>query len=193
MNCQFPLGVIHGRFQVLHNDHCKYLLAGKELCRHLVIGITNPDPTLSRNEQADPHRSLPLANPLTYYERYRLVRTVMVDAGVAEAEFSIVPLPINLPELFAHYVPMDAVFLLSIYDDWGRRKLARLQELKLATHVMWEVQPQDKGISAEDIRRRMIDGRPWQHLVPGTAARLLQEWAIPQRLRALAGTTGATT
>lgn len=26
----FDVGVIHGRFQVLHNDHLKYLLAGKE-------------------------------------------------------------------------------------------------------------------------------------------------------------------
>jgi len=28
----FDVGVIHGRFQVLHNDHLKYLLAGKEKC-----------------------------------------------------------------------------------------------------------------------------------------------------------------
>jgi nicotinamide-nucleotide adenylyltransferase len=41
----YELGVIHGRFQVLHNDHLRYILAGKELCRHLVVGITNPDPT----------------------------------------------------------------------------------------------------------------------------------------------------
>jgi len=39
-------GVVHGRFQVLHNDHVKYLLAGKARCRHLVVGITNPDSPL---------------------------------------------------------------------------------------------------------------------------------------------------
>ena len=27
----YELGVIHGRFQVLHNDHIKYLMAGKRL------------------------------------------------------------------------------------------------------------------------------------------------------------------
>ena len=57
--------VIHGRIQVLHNDHLKYLLAGKAHCRRLVVGITNPDPFLTRNENADPKRSDPLANPLT--------------------------------------------------------------------------------------------------------------------------------
>ena len=40
------IGVIHGRFQLLHNDHLKYLLAGKKRCEHLVVGITNPDPAL---------------------------------------------------------------------------------------------------------------------------------------------------
>lgn len=41
-------GVIHGRFQLLHNDHLKYLLAGKARCEHLVVGITNPDPCLTK-------------------------------------------------------------------------------------------------------------------------------------------------
>ena len=43
-------GVINGRLQVLHNDHLKYLLAGKKRCDHLVVGITNPDPTLTRKD-----------------------------------------------------------------------------------------------------------------------------------------------
>ncbi|MBW2086390.1 MAG: nicotinate-nucleotide adenylyltransferase, partial [Deltaproteobacteria bacterium] len=71
-------GVVHGRFQVLHNDHLKYLLAGKARCRHLVVGVTNPDPSVTKDEKADPNRSQPLANPMTYYERYVMVRTVLV-------------------------------------------------------------------------------------------------------------------
>ena len=31
-------GVIHGRFQVLSNDHLCYLLAGKARCCHLIVG-----------------------------------------------------------------------------------------------------------------------------------------------------------
>ena len=50
-------GVIHGRFQVFHNDHLVYLLAGLALCRHLVVGITNPDPFLTRDDAADRKRS----------------------------------------------------------------------------------------------------------------------------------------
>ena len=59
------VGVIHGRFQVLHNDHFEYLMAAKSRCRHMVVGITNPDPSLTRSDPADPQRSSPGANPLT--------------------------------------------------------------------------------------------------------------------------------
>ena len=91
LNDSYETGVIHGRFQILHNDHLKYLLAGKALCRHLVVGITNPEPEMVKAETVDPNRSDPLANPLTYYERYCLIRTSLADAGLDMASFSVVP------------------------------------------------------------------------------------------------------
>ena len=87
-NVKYEQGVIHGRFQVLHNDHIKYLLAGKQLCRHLVVGITNPDPSLTRDSEANPHRSSPIANPLTYYERYLMVQAALLEQGLKYSEFS---------------------------------------------------------------------------------------------------------
>ena len=180
---QYDIGVIHGRFQVLHNDHMKYLLAGKDLCSHLVVGITNPDPTLTRDDATDAQRSQPTANPLTYYERYQLVRAALIESGIKLSEFSIVPLPINFPEMYKHYVPMDAVFFLSIYDDWGRKKLEFFQSLGLKTHVLWEVAPEEKGISSSDVRGLMLRHEPWEHLVPPSAAELMKQWGIPQRLK----------
>jgi nicotinamide-nucleotide adenylyltransferase len=182
----YETGVIHGRFQVLHNDHMTYLLAGKAQCRHLVVGITNPDPKLTRDDDADPDRSAPLANPLTYYERYRLIRAALVEKRVPEPQFSIVPFPINFPDRYRHYVPMDAVFFLTIYDDWGRRKCDYFRSLGLQTHVLWEVPPEQKGISATEIRQSMIEGNPgWIERVPESAAALMSEWDIPRRLKAL--------
>ena len=179
----YNIGVIHGRFQVLHNDHLKYLLAGHALCRHLVVGITNPEPLLVRDETADPHRSTPLANPLTYFERYHLVKTALTEEKLAPDTFSIVPLPINLPERYRYYVPTDAVFFLSIYDAWGERKLRYFQSLGLRTHILRRVSPEDKGLSAGKIRRMMADNQPWHHLVPPGVDRLLTAWGIPARLQ----------
>ena len=181
----YDTGVIHGRFQVPHNDHLTYLLAGKALCRHLVVGITNPEPLMVREEAADQHRSDPLANPLTYYERYCLVKAALTARKLPPDAFSIVPLPINLPERYHHYVPMDGVFFVTIYDAWGERKLHYFQSLGVRTHILRRVTPEEKGLSASDVRRLMAQGQPWQHLVPPPVAELLSEWEIPERLRNL--------
>lgn len=178
-------GVIHGRFQVLHNDHLVYLLAGAALCRHLVVGITNPDPFLTKDESADPKRSSPSANPLSYFERYLMVRAVLAEAGLEPSRYSVVPFPINMPELYKYYVPLDALFFLSIYDDWGKRKLEYFTSLGLSTHVLREVSAAQKGLSAGDIRRRMALGESWEELVPPAVVTLMKKWNIPARLRSL--------
>ena len=178
-------GVIHGRFQVLHNDHLKYLLAGKALCNHLVVGVTNPDPSRIKTESADPNRSGRLANPLTYYERYRLVLAALTEAGCKMSDFSVVPLPIHHPEQYKYYVPIEAAFFLAIYDDWGRQKKKYFESLDLHVHVLREVPPEEKGISGSEVRRNMAEGRPWEHLVPASVASLLNQWNIPRRLRSM--------
>lgn len=180
----YDVGVIHGRFQVLHVDHVKYLLAGKDLCRHLVVAITNPEPEMIRPEAADPQRSSEEANPLTYYERYQLVRAALTEAGVPPADLSIVPLPISQPERYRPYVPLDAVFFLSIYDDWGRKKQDYFARLGLKVHVLRDVPAEEKGLSASEVRRRMRAGEPWKHLVPASVAELLESWQVAERLMA---------
>lgn len=181
------LGVIHGRFHVLHNDHLKYLMAGKAKCRHLVIGITNPDPTLTKEDSADPNRSSSIANPLTYFERYTMVRAALEESDENPTDFSIVPFPINFPNLYTYYVPLQATFFLTIYDDWGRRKLEHFQSLGLKTEVLWERLPSQKGLSASDIRLRIVRDEPWEHLIPPSTRDLIALWDIPARLHKLHG------
>ncbi len=176
-------GVVHGRFQVFHLDHLKYVLAARQRCRRLVIGITNPDPTLTRIDAADPNRSSAEANPLTYFERYGIIREVMFESGMDPAEFSIVPFPINFPELYRFYLPLDAVFYLTIYDDWGKRKLDMFQSLGLNAEVLWIKSTEQKGISAGEVRRLMAEGEAWEHLVPPAAALMMKRMGIPERLR----------
>lgn len=179
----YPVGVVHGRFQVFHNDHLKYILAGKERCRELVIAITNPDPELILQESADSHRGTPAANPLTYYERYQLVRAAMTEAGQDPAIYSIVPLPISMPERYRYYVPMDAVFFLTIYDDWGRRKQQYFKSLGLNIDVLWDLPLTEKGVKGTSVRQLMSEGKSWEAYVPKGVADLLKKWRIPSRIR----------
>jgi len=176
-------GIVHGRFQVFHLDHLKYVLAARQRCRQLVIGITNPDPTLTKIDAADPNRSSSEANPLTYFERYGIIREVMFETGMDPSGFSIVPFPINFPELYRFYLPLDAVFYLTIYDDWGKKKLDMFQSLGLNVEVLWIKSTEEKGISAGEVRRRMAEDEAWEHLVPPAAAFVIKRMGIPERLR----------
>ena len=171
-------GVVHGRFQVLHRDHMKYIMAARARCRHLVVGISSPDPVLSGSEETAPGRDSEESNPLTYYQRQELVRAALAGEGVPLSGFTVAPFPVNRPGLLRYYVPMDAVFFLTIYDDWGREKLLRFTELGLVTEVLWDVTPEEKGISAGEVRRLIAAGAPWEHLVPVAVARLLKAWGI---------------
>ena len=182
---QYDIGVIHGRFQILHNDHVKYLTAGKQLCEHIIIGITNPDPSLTRDHESNPHRSTELNNPLTYYERMIMIKETLLETGLKLNQFSIVPFPINYPKLLKYYVPLDKVYFLSIYDDWGRQKKKYLENLGLKVHVLWEVPLEKKGISGQTVRKKMINDQPWEQCVPKSVQKLIIKWNVIERLKNL--------
>jgi cytidyltransferase-like protein len=175
------VGVIHGRFQPLHLGHLEYLLAGKERCEVLVVGITNPDPWQTGFEPSDPSRSSAASNPFTFYERYLMVEGAMDEAGVARTEVRIVPFPHNHPERIGHYAPPDALYLLSIYDDWGETKLRRLSDLGLRTHVLWRRDA--KVTTGSEVRRRITEDEPWSHLVPEATRRVIVELGLDRRIR----------
>ncbi|MHC4662367.1 MAG: nicotinate-nucleotide adenylyltransferase [Planctomycetota bacterium] len=176
-------GVIHGRFQVLHNDHMKYITAGKEKCRHLVIGITNPDPMLTKIDEADKERSDPSANPFSYYERQVMLKAALLDTGISVEEFTIVPFPISFPELYRFYVPEDAVFFLTIYDEWGEKKLETFKSIGYEIDVLWRRPLEEKGLTSTHIRELISREEPWEHLVPQAVARKLSELGLLERVR----------
>ena len=178
-------GVVHGRFQILHNDHVKYILAGKQQCHILIIGITNPDPTLTESDDANPSRSLSSFNPLSYFERYLMIKAAMVENDLGYSEFCITPFPINFPDLYKYYVPTDAVFYITIYDDWGRRKKELLTKTGLRTEVLWDRAPDQKGLTGSYIRSLMVNGGNWENFVPKSVAALINEWGIAARLRSM--------
>ena len=178
----YEIAVIHGRFQILHNDHLKYLLAGFARSQHLVIGITNPDPWRTKFESTDPSRNSPQNNPLTYFQRYQMIEAALVENKIAPQRYSIVPFPINFPELYKYYLPTNAVFLLTIYDEWGKDKLTKFQNLGLKTEVMWEKKLSEKGITASEIRAKISNDEAWESLVPKSVAHFLKKWDIKKSL-----------
>lgn len=182
------VGVIHGRFQPLHHGHMEYLLAGKSRCEYLVVGIANPDTELTADNPVNPARSLPLSNPFTYYERFLMLRDALLDAGVKRDEFDIMPFPINHPHLLYYYVPMDALFFVTIYDDWGCDKVRVLQSLNLQVDVMWERKMSERITSGVEVRKLIASGDDkWERLIPQAVAKIIKERGLDIRIRQMTG------
>jgi len=172
-----------GKFQPFHNEHLAYVLAAFDLGDHVVVGITNPDPTYVRDEVADPRRSRPESNPATYFERHLMVDGSLRAASIACDRYTIVPFPLNVPTSWAAYMPRDAVFLLTLYDDdpWLLERKRQLEREGLTTHVMWS-RP-TKGVVGTEVRRLIAEGREWRDAVPPTVARVITERGIDARIR----------
>lgn len=174
-------GAVCGRFQLFHSDHLAYVLAAKERCEHLIVGITSPDSSLSPTEAADPHRGLSEANPCTYYERMKMVEGTLLAAGIKREEFDIVPFPIGRPELLRFYVPHDTKIYVTILDAWGQCKTDRLRDFGYDVEVLWE--RTDKVISSTMIRECIKAGTPWAQYVPEATYRYLTSQGIDRRIR----------
>jgi len=177
------VGVIHGRFQIVHLGHMEYLLAGKSRCQFLYVGIANPDPSLTTETKANPSRSLSTSNPFTYYERLVMIRESLLEAGVKRNEFEIVPFPINYPHLLKYYAPLNARFFMTIYDEWGREKMKMLKSLGLDVEVMWERTMLDRLTTGTVVRKFIANNEKWEHLVPAAVSRTIIDLGLDEKIR----------
>ena len=112
-----------------------------------------------------------------------MVKAALIEAGVPDESFEIVPFPICRPEQYELHCPREAVYFLTIYDEWGREKKRRFEAHGLRTRVLWERPPNQKGIAGRDVRTAIRDGKTWRHLVPPSVAALVDKWNIGERLR----------
>jgi cytidyltransferase-like protein len=177
------VGVIHGRFQGLHHGHMEYLLEGKKRCEFLYVGITNPDPGLTKENSNDLKRSKSEENPFAYHERLIMLRDALVNAGIERHEFEIVPFPINIPELIKYYVPLDAVFFITIYDDWGKHKMETIQALGVKTDLMWKKNMDERFTTGKELRKLIANNNKWEHLVPPSVFSYIKNNKLDLRIK----------
>ncbi len=178
-------GVVHGRFQVLNLKHMEYILAAKMRCRKLFIGLTNPDPLHTGDSVNDENRSARSANPLTYYERYEMIRGAMSEFGVPEPEYDIIPFPISRPEYILQYAPREAKYYMNICDAWDEEKYKILRSLGLDIEILWRKEENEKGVTSSWIRSCIAMEQEWNHLVPKSVYRYLTENHLDQRIKRL--------
>ncbi len=177
---KIELGAVCGRFQVFHKDHLKYVLGAKRCCKHLLVGITSPDPSVSPKENSDENRGLKASNPCTYYERMIIIEQSLIESGIPAEEFHIVPFPIGKPELVKFYVPLYATCFFTIYDQWGQDKMERMQQAGYHAEVLWK--SNQKGLSSTFIRKQIAEGKEWKEYVPSAAYDYMKQHQIDKRI-----------
>lgn len=182
---KYKIGVVHGKFQGFHLGHMEYVLASFEHCEHLIIGITNPDPDLTKKDSSDIKRSLSESNPFTYYERYIMIRDSLVERNISKDNFDIVPFPINFPDKLYLYAPSDAVYFTTIYDEWNRKKIQVLKNLGLKVNILWERTMEDRLTSGTELRDKIKHGLVWEYLVPKAVERIIKENKLDKKLQSL--------
>lgn len=178
----------HGRFQPLHLGHVEYLLAAKERCRFLHVGVTQFVRSRPAGGSASaPHRALPASNPLTFYERRSMVREVLLQCGVPASEFDVIPFPVEDPAVLPEFLPTAVPVLTTIYEEWNREKVAMLRGAGYAVEILWDDRP--RVFSGTEIRRLVSAGDPrFETMVPAATARWMRKPEVQRRLASSAGT-----
>lgn len=168
-----PLIAVTGRFQPFHTDHLELILRAVGESDRVIVGITNPDARSRIQDSQSPHRHRDDANPFSYFERQMMIARSLLAAGLAQAQFTIVPFPLEAPELWDGYIPRHAVQLVRTFTKWEDRKV------ELLRRGGYEVQaiPGDLQwrIAASDVRRAIVAGGDWREHLPQGTVEVLSE------------------
>ncbi len=167
------IGVVHGRFQPFHNGHLEYVMAAISRCDHLLIGITQFDRSIN-DEKSPSHRLDIDENPFQYWERTLLIKSALMNLEIPSDKYSFVPFPIHQAERLVEFVPSTAKMFTTIYDDWNREKVKRLESVGFEVEVLWE--RDQKEFEGSTVRKLIRSGdKHLQKVIPeGTYKKLMK-------------------
>jgi cytidyltransferase-like protein len=173
---QYETTMIHGRFQPFHIGHFCYLKRALSLTKErLIVGITNPHPSLIKKEYTDNHRHLADTNPFTYFNRQTMIRdSILLDYEVKDYFHMIhtVPFPIHDEELWAYYIPPDTVQIVNILEKWDNVKKSRFEKFGYRVHVLND----PRIASGTMIRKRLKEKMGVDEFVPEGTRRYLRSF-----------------
>ncbi len=161
------IGAVHWRFQPLHNWHLhEYILPAMKLCDFLYIWITNPDLSYFKHTSSAPHRSDIENNPRTYRERVEMIKWSLIECGIPLTKFTIVPFPIQEPQLIYSYVPKESIFYMTIFDERWKEKEQLLTRQWLNVKILVNAPLDKKSTCSTDIRGLLRTNSDREKYVP---------------------------
>lgn len=179
------VAAVTGRFQPFHLQHLELVAYALELAHYVIIGVTNPDRRSLQREAASEHRHREDANPFSFFERQEMILASLNAARLDPTRYCVVPFPLDLPDLWEGYIPLDSTQVVRVFSEWEREKVRRLAAAGYPVEVL-EGDPESR-ISATDIRDALADDKKWSHWVPAGTRQVLAKWGPAQLRRRLRG------
>jgi nicotinamide-nucleotide adenylyltransferase len=167
------VGLVIGRFQPFHNGHLGVIRTIAEQCGSIVIAIGSAQ------------YSHTLENPFTAGERYLMISRSLRDEGMHDV--SIVPVvDINRYAVWvSHVISLVPPFHVVYSNNPLTRRLFSEAGYEVRASPMFN----RELYSGTEIRRRMLVGEDWAHLVPQAVADVVRQIHGVERMRDLSATS----
>lgn len=155
-----------GRFQPFHKGHLSSMLEVLSECDELVIVIGSAE---------ESHTS---SNPFTASERYQMISSSLPNGAMSRVH--IIPVrDVNRYAIWVNHVesyvpPFDVVF--------SNNAITRSLFAQVGYDVRRTKAYNQKLYSGSEIRRRILAGERWHHLVPSSVASIAEELGVRERL-----------
>lgn len=182
MNKLIKTGFIVGRFQPFHKGHLSYLEEALSMFRLVYVGITNPDPSVIKEESEDDHRHKKDANIFYYYERKLMIQNSLPEINAEYNRVEIVPFSIHTPDRLRYYIPVSATGFIRVFDEWDEKKLTILDRAGYKNLKRKNLKESDRDASGTDIRSLIKENGKWQSQVPmGTKEVIEKNYPLTDR------------
>jgi len=165
-------GLFVGRFQPFHFGHLGAIKAALEQVEELIIVVGSAE--YSHTEK----------NPFTAGERVEMIRAALTEAKMDPGRYLVIP--IRDVHIHATWVPFIASqipkFDIVFTNEPLTSRLFKEREYRVEPiHLL-----QRDDYSATEIRKRILNGKNWESLVPKSVAELLVRFHGIERIRELA-------
>jgi nicotinamide-nucleotide adenylyltransferase len=164
-------GTLIGRFQPVHKGHIYVIKEIQKEVDEIIICIGSAQ------------KSHSLENPFTAGERVMMLKKSLYENGITK-NYYILPVPdVENNSVWVSYIKSLSPPFSKVYSgNTLVKRLFKEQGIEVETPPMYNRQE----FSGTEIRRRMLEGEPWEEFVPGGVVEVVKEVSGIQRLKDLA-------
>jgi nicotinamide-nucleotide adenylyltransferase len=166
---KYKTALFIGRFQPFHYGHLFAIKYALEQTEFLYIGLGSANKSHEKR------------NPFTAAERILMIKSVLEKENIDPRRWMIIP----IPDLKAHYLWTKMVRMLVPKFDvvFSNDPLTtRLFLEEKFTVVEVPLTEREKFVATE-IRNRILEGKPWEDLVPEPVFKIIKEINGEERIR----------